>query len=63
MDCAVGADLRTGKSKSNGEIQRSFSALKSGFAVGVEEGNRRFPTGMTNKGHGRLYENCYFAPG
>jgi hypothetical protein len=25
----------------------------------VEEGNRRFPSGMTNKGHGRLYANCY----
>jgi hypothetical protein len=27
----------------------------------VEEGNRRFPSGMTNKGLGRLYTNCYFA--
>jgi hypothetical protein len=29
----------------------------------MEEGNRRFPSGMTNKGLGRLYTNCYFALG
>jgi hypothetical protein len=42
--------FKTGKSKSNYEIQGSFPSLKSGFTVGVEEGNRRFPSGMTNKG-------------
>jgi hypothetical protein len=29
----------------------------------VEEGNRRFSSGMTNKRLGRLYTNCYFALG
>jgi hypothetical protein len=34
---------------------------QGGLAVGVEEGNRRFPSGMTNKGLGRLHTNCSFA--
>jgi hypothetical protein len=27
----------------------------------MEEGNRRFPSGLTNKGRGRLYTSGYFA--